>query len=60
MIWRLKSDQAVQLIRATGLTLAKVAEQCSFSNAFHLSTCVKDRTGIAPCELRKTEQSTGR
>ena len=56
MIWRLKTDQAVQLIRATGLTLAEVAEQCGFSNAFHLSRCVKDRTGIAPRELRKTEQ----
>ena len=53
MIWRLKTDQAVQLIRATGLTLAEVAEQCGFSNAFHLSRCVKDRTGIAPRELRK-------
>lgn len=55
MIWRLKTDQAVQLIRATGLTLAEVADQCGFSNAFHLSRCVKDRTGIAPRELRKIE-----
>ena len=55
MIWRLKTDQAVQLIRATGLTLAEVAEQCGFSNAFHLSRCVKDRTGITPRELRKTD-----
>ncbi|MCE9588273.1 MAG: AraC family transcriptional regulator [Verrucomicrobia bacterium] len=60
MIWRLKADQAIQLIRATGLTLAEVAEQCGFSNAFHLSRCVKDRTGIPPRELRKTEQATGR
>ena len=60
MIWRLKTDQAVQLIRATGLTLAEVAEQCGFSNAFHLSRCVKDRIGVAPRELRKTEQATGR
>jgi AraC-like DNA-binding protein len=60
MIWRLKTDQAVQLIRATGLTLAEVAEQCGFSNAFHLSRCVKDRMGVAPRELRKTQQATGR
>lgn len=56
MIWRLKTDQAVQLIRATGLTLAEVADQCGFSNAFHLSRCVKDRTGHPPRELRKTER----
>ena len=60
MIWRLKTDQAVQLIHATGLTLAEVAEQRGFSNAFHLSRCVKDRTGIAPRELGKTEQATER
>ena len=60
MIWRLKTDQAIQLIRATGLTLAEVAEQCGFSNAFHLSRCVKDRMGVPPRELRKTEQATGR
>jgi AraC-like DNA-binding protein len=60
MIWRLKTDQAVQLIRATGLTLAEVADQCGFSNAFHLSRCVKDRAGIPPRELRKTEHASGR
>ena len=58
-IWRLKTDQAVQLIRATGLTLAEVAEQCGFSSAFHLSRCVKNRMGVAPRELRKNEQGTG-
>lgn len=46
MIWRLKTDQAVQLIHANGLTFAAVVEQCGFLNAFHLSRCVKDRTGI--------------
>ena len=55
MIWRMKTDHAVQLIRATGLTLAEVAEQCGFSNAFHLSRCVKERTGLSPRELRKIE-----
>lgn len=59
MIWRMKTDHAVQLIRATGLTLAEVAEQCGFSNAFHLSRCVKERTGLSPRELRKIEQATG-
>ena len=56
MIWRLKTDHAVQLIRATGLTLAEIADQCGFSNAFHLSRCVKERTGTAPRDLRKTTQ----
>jgi AraC-like DNA-binding protein len=53
MIWRLKTSHAVQLIRATGLTLAEVADQCGFSNAFHLSRCVKKHAGLSPRELRK-------
>jgi AraC-like DNA-binding protein len=48
-----------QFSQATGLTSTEVAEQCGFSDAFHLSMRVKDRTGIAPRELRKTEQATG-
>ncbi|MFM8716174.1 MAG: helix-turn-helix domain-containing protein [Spartobacteria bacterium] len=54
----MKTDQAIRLIRATGPMLAEVADQCGFSNAFHLSRCVKDRTGITPRELRKTERAT--
>lgn len=53
MIWRLKTGLAVQLLRATGLTLAEVADQCGFANAFHLSRCVKERTGLSPRALRK-------
>lgn len=60
MIWRLKTEHAVQLIRATGLTLAEVAEQCGFSNAFHLSRCVKDRKGLSPRELRIAERVSTR
>lgn len=55
MIWRFKTEHAVQLIRATGLTLAEIADQCGFSNAFHLSRCVKECTGLPPRELRRTE-----
>ena len=59
MIWRLRSEQAIQLIRVTGLTLSEVADQCGFSNAFHLSRCVKERTGLSPRQLRKIEQAGG-
>jgi AraC-like DNA-binding protein len=37
-----------QFSQATGLTSTEVAEQCGFSDAFHLSMRVKDRTGIPP------------
>jgi len=60
MIWRLKTDHAVQLIRATGLSLGEVAEQCGFSNAFHLSRCVKERKGLSPRELRKSLRESAR
>ena len=60
MIWRLKTDQAVQLIRSTGLTLSQVADQCGFANAFHLSRCVKERSGIPPREMRRIEREGAR
>lgn len=55
MLWRLKTEHAVQVIRSTGLTLAEVADQCGFGNPFHLSRCVKARTGFSPSQLRERE-----
>lgn len=58
MLWRLKTQHAVQILCSTGLTLAEVADQCGFANPFHLSRCIKARTGFSPRELRKRQWST--
>lgn len=55
MIWRLKVEHAIQLLRSTGLTLGEVAVECGYANPFHLSRAVKKHTGYAPRELRRLE-----
>ncbi|MEO6054160.1 MAG: AraC family transcriptional regulator, partial [Chthoniobacterales bacterium] len=53
MIWRLKVEHAIQLIRSTGLTLGEIAEHCGYSNPFHLSRSVRKHTGSSPRSLRQ-------
>jgi AraC-like DNA-binding protein len=55
MIWRLKVEHAIQLIRSTGLTLGEIADSCGYANPFHLSRSVKRHTGYSPRSLRQGE-----
>lgn len=55
MLWRLKAEHALQMIRSTGLGLAEIAEQCGYANPFHLSRYIKQIAGLSPRELRKRE-----
>jgi AraC-like DNA-binding protein len=55
MIWRLKVEHAIQLIRSTGLTLGEIADDCGYANPFHLSRSVRRYTGHAPRHLRQGE-----
>jgi AraC-like DNA-binding protein len=55
MIWRLKVEHAIQLIRSTGLTLGEIADQCGYANPFHLSRAVRRHTGHPPRRLRQVE-----
>jgi transcriptional regulator GlxA family with amidase domain len=55
MIWRLKVEHAIQMIRSTGLTLGEIAESCGYANPFHLSRSVKKATGYSPRRLRQEE-----
>jgi AraC-like DNA-binding protein/quercetin dioxygenase-like cupin family protein len=55
MIWRLKVEHAIQLLRSTGLTLGEVAAHCGYANPFHLSRAVKKHTGYSPRDMRRHE-----
>lgn len=57
MIWRIKTQHAVQLIRSTALTLGEIACRTGFKNPFHLSRSVKKQTGQAPKEIRGNERA---
>ncbi len=51
-LWRVRTERAYDLITATGLPLADVAEQAGFQTPFHLSRRVRDAYGASPRELR--------
>lgn len=55
MIWRLKLEHAIQLIRSTGLTLSEISDHCGYANPFHLSRSVRRHTGHPPRNLRAAE-----
>lgn len=55
LLWRAKAEQAVRMIRFTGLNLGEIAAQTGFANPFHLSRSVKKLTGRSPRELRRIE-----
>lgn len=55
MIWRLKVEHAIQLLRSTGLTVGEIAADCGYANPFHLSRAVKKHTGQSPRDLRRHE-----
>ncbi|MCW8133723.1 MAG: helix-turn-helix transcriptional regulator [Planctomycetota bacterium] len=50
---RAKLARAVELLRETGLPIAKVAAQSGFANKFTLARHVKDVTGTSPGRLRE-------
>jgi AraC-like DNA-binding protein len=56
LVWRLKAEHAVRMIRSTGLTLAEIAGSCGYANPFHLSRAVKRHTGFSPRMLRRSER----
>jgi AraC-like DNA-binding protein len=55
VLWRIKAEHAVRMIRFTGLNLGEIAVQTGFANPFHLSRSVKKLTGLSPRELRRVE-----
>jgi AraC-like DNA-binding protein len=56
MIWRIKTEHALQMIRSTAMTLGEIADRSGFTNPFHLSRSVKKHTGQTPKKIRGNEQ----
>ncbi len=53
VVWRTRVRNAAKLLRETGLSLAEVAHQTGFSNAYHFSRRFKQQFGQAPKDWRK-------
>jgi AraC-like DNA-binding protein len=55
LLWRIKAEHAVRMVRFTGLSLGEIAAQTGFANPFHLSRSIKKLTGRSPREIRNIE-----
>ena len=55
LLWRIKAEHAVRMVRFTGLSLGEIAAQTGFANPFHLSRSIKKLTGLPPREIRSIE-----
>jgi AraC family transcriptional regulator of arabinose operon len=53
-LWQYRVKQGVDLLRSTGLNVGEVAERIGFKTSYHFARSVKNVTGVAPSQIRKT------
>lgn len=51
-VWKTRTENGVQLLRETGLSVAEAAYRCGFRTPFHFSRSVRQHFGAAPREVR--------
>ena len=51
-LWQIRARRGAELLTATGLSIAEIAERCGFQNAFHFSRVIKAHHGCSPKALR--------
>ena len=51
-LWQQRTQHGVELLRATGLSVAEIAARVGFQSPFHFSRLVQQRYGYAPRQLR--------
>lgn len=49
---RIRLDQAVELLKKTGLSATSVAIACGFKSSSHFSRCFRSRYGASPTQVR--------
>ena len=53
-IRKLRINHAIELLSATTLSVAEIAQACGFSDSAHLIKIFKEDTGLTPAKYRKT------
>lgn len=59
-LWQLRIERGAGLLKATGLTVAEIADRCGFKTPFHFSRLLKKMEGISPRELRRRSRAGAR
>jgi len=52
-LWRLREEQAMALLRDTGLNVSEIADRTGFASPFHLSRRIRNRYSLSPRALRQ-------
>jgi len=50
---RRRSEEAIRLLTHTSAPISKIAEDCGFADASHLSVAIRRFTGSSPTEIRR-------
>lgn len=51
-LWRVRTERALELLAASGLSVAEIADRCGFKNPPHLARLVRQQVGRSPREYR--------
>jgi AraC family transcriptional regulator, arabinose operon regulatory protein len=51
-LWQTRTKRGAELLQATGLSVADIAERCGFQNPFHFSRTIKEHYGLSPRAFR--------
>lgn len=51
-LWDYRTEKGLELLTASGLTIAEIADRCGFHSAPHFARLVRQRTGRSPTQYR--------
>jgi len=52
-LWQVRTDRGMELLAASGLTVAEIAERCGFRSAPHFARLVRRYSGLSPRAYRE-------
>jgi len=53
-LWRVRTENGLELLTETGLSISEIAYRCGFSAPYHFTRRFKARYGVPPAAYRKT------
>ena len=55
-LWQIRTEQGMNLVVKTDLSIGEISARCGFQNQFHFSRYIKQHYGHSPSRLRKRRQ----
>jgi AraC-like DNA-binding protein len=58
-LWQTRTKRGAEMLQATGLSVAEIAERCGFQNPFHFSRMIRNQFGLSPRAFRARAWGAG-